>query len=212
MLSQEEFQRQYEAILCPGDPGRVNRYVQAVWIKYQIAHYLQPSRIVELGVRAGYSAWAFLQGCPAAAIVAYDNFAPGNQGSYGHERQLMGHAEWVMDKIGGHLHHADTQQLGTLIKADLYHVDADHRFGPAYNDIVLCMKSNPDGVIVVHDANHADVHTAVKVALGSGRWIWANIDSEWGDAVLSKVRQDWLDDVVSFNPDLVKSDVGKEST
>ncbi len=206
MLSQEEFQRQYETVLCPGDPARVNRYVKSVWIKYQIAHYLQPRRVVELGIRAGYSTWAMHAGCSSAGFIGYDSYAPGNQGEYGHEKELRQHAEGLYSRIGGTLIREDTQRLTRLPAADLYHVDAAHRFEAAYRDILLCLKSTASAVTVVHDSNAATVKQAIESVMQLQLLHLKHIASDWGDAVISWTKQSWLGKIVPFDESLVKDD------
>lgn len=207
MLSQEEFQQQYEAALCPGDPARVNRYVKSVWIKYQIAYYMQPQHIVELGVRAGYSTWAMHLGCSSAAFTGYDNYAPGNQDKYGHEEELRRHAEELYSHIGGTLIQEDTQTLERLPAADLYHVDAGHRFRAAYKDIITCLGSSASAVTVVHDADATAVKRAIASTVQSCRLLQLkHIASDWGDAVISYAEQPWVRDIVPFDEALVKDD------
>ena len=41
-------------------------------IKYQICKEVNPSKIAEIGVRAGYSAWTFLQASPDAEYIGFD--------------------------------------------------------------------------------------------------------------------------------------------
>jgi len=207
MLTQETFLHEYKSIICPGDPSKWRNYVKSVWIKYQIAHYLQPKRIVELGVRAGYSSWALWLGARDTSLVGYDNYAPGNQGTQGHEAEIQIHAQNLYGLFGGKLVYSSTQDMETLFVADLYHVDADHTLGGAYNDILLCMKSNPEGVIVVHDANADAVCKAIEMALGKdSTWMYYHIDTQWGDAVLSRIGQDWVDKITLFDQSLVEPD------
>ena len=200
LILREAFKKLYEAALCPGDPTEVQSYISAVWIKYQIAHYLQPSSIVELGVRAGYSSWAMRIGCPTAKITGIDSFVSGNQGSYGHEEQLKANAERLFKQIDATLVCADTQTLEAFPKAELYHVDADHNVKSAYNDITFCLRANPGAVVIVHDANHRDVIGAALQALQhfDFRMSIQRIDSHWGDAVIAKSPQKWVGSVIPF--------------
>ena len=59
---------------CAEDPLR---YLFPEWVpyyrtKWAIARYLQPARILEIGVRFGYSAQAFLHACPNASYLGID--------------------------------------------------------------------------------------------------------------------------------------------
>jgi len=209
-LTPHEFQALYENVKCPGDPSRFNHYVQSAWIKFQIARLLQPSNIVELGVRAGYSAWSLHHGWPIANIIAYDSYQSGYQGTQGHELELQVHAEELLERLGIELRIEDTQKLKSIPSAALYHVDADHTYEGCYKDIKLCMNSNDEAVIVVHDSNADAVHSAIKdvVTSANPRWFWDNISSHWGDAVISRRLEPWVDKVKPFPPKLVKSDPG----
>ena len=59
-----------ENIICPEDPTatkeRIQQYKEYYKIKYELCKKQNPKIIVEIGVRAGYSAWTFLQACPKA--------------------------------------------------------------------------------------------------------------------------------------------------
>ena len=78
-----EFDR---SIMCPKDPTatseRVKQYEAYYEVKYNIAKEVNPKVIAEIGVRAGYSAWAFLSACPDAKYHGFDaeNGTHGGQG------------------------------------------------------------------------------------------------------------------------------------
>jgi len=209
LLTQHRFQQLYEEILYKRDPGKTNRNVKSVWIKYQIAYYLQPKFIVELGVRAGYSAWALHLGCPTAKFLCYDNYAPGFQGDAGHEAAIPVHAKRLLGKLGIKLIIADTQKLKKLPIADFYHVDANHQPEPEYNDLMLCLRSNPAATIVAHDSKAAHVKMAINRARKACGFHTrcSYIDSHWGDSVISQRANPWVKKITSFNEALVKEDV-----
>ena len=205
LLSHKRFQELHKSILYPQDPGRVNRYVKSVWIKYQIAYYMQPASIVELGVRAGYSAWAMRLGCPQAQMTCYDNYAPN---IHVDGKAIHAHAKKLLKNIGAKLVIADTQTLSKLPLVDLYHVDADHRTEPERNDIMLCLRSNPKAVLVIHDAKAAHVGVAISQARKDckRKTCCEYIDSDWGDSIVSSEPQLWIDNIVPFDESLVKKD------
>ena len=56
-----------------GDPFRpTEEALQYYEVKHAIAKRLQPKSICEIGVRAGYSAYAFLSAAPAAEFLGID--------------------------------------------------------------------------------------------------------------------------------------------
>ncbi|MGA2037797.1 MAG: methyltransferase domain-containing protein [Bryobacteraceae bacterium] len=59
---------------CSDDPLRhlFDEWVPYYRGKWAIARYLQPARILEIGVRYGYSALAFLNACPSARYLGID--------------------------------------------------------------------------------------------------------------------------------------------
>lgn len=59
----------------PQDPlrARFDEWVPYYRLKWAIARVLQPSRILELGVRFGYSALAFLDAVPSASYIGIDS-------------------------------------------------------------------------------------------------------------------------------------------
>ena len=62
-------------IICPWDSNawdRLEEYRKYYQVKYDIISSIQPKKIVEIGVRAGYSAYYFLQAVPSAEYVGYD--------------------------------------------------------------------------------------------------------------------------------------------
>ncbi len=71
------------AVYRPGDRCAEalgwDRLMEIYRIKYQVARAVAPASILEIGVRAGYSAAAFLAACPRARYVGLDK----DDGSHG---------------------------------------------------------------------------------------------------------------------------------
>lgn len=59
---------------CPDDPLSYlfQKWVPYYRLKYAIARVLRPARILEIGVRYGYSALPFLNACPNTEYVGID--------------------------------------------------------------------------------------------------------------------------------------------
>jgi len=77
-------------ILCPLDrpslPHRETRLVDYYRAKRQLIKECEPERILEFGIRAGYSAWTFLTACPGATYVGVDNEQGERDPLFGHAR------------------------------------------------------------------------------------------------------------------------------
>ena len=72
----------FRASACPDDPlaHLFEEWVPYYRTKWAIAHVLRPKRILEIGVRFGYSARAFLDACPDASYLGIDINAETNGG------------------------------------------------------------------------------------------------------------------------------------
>jgi hypothetical protein len=119
----------------PGDPLR---YLFADWVpyyrmKWAIARVLQPRRILEVGVRFGYSAAAFLNACPDAEYLGIDNDSEefgGYKGAINWARRItrQSRAEYLL---------ADSQQLSEFPGGhyDLIHVDGQQDGAGSFRDL-----------------------------------------------------------------------------
>jgi 2-polyprenyl-3-methyl-5-hydroxy-6-metoxy-1,4-benzoquinol methylase len=108
---------------CPDDPFR---YLFDEWVpyyrgKWAIARYLQPKRILEIGVRYGYSAFAFLNACPSAQYTGIDLDADlygGTKGAidWARDHTRRHHTEFII---------ADSQKFDRFPGGDydLIHID-----------------------------------------------------------------------------------------
>jgi len=116
----------FRRVANPDDPLKYlfNEWVPYYRLKWAIVRVLQPRRILEIGVRFGYSAAAFLDACPGAAYLGIDNDSDtfgGQKGAIRWARHITQgtHAEYLI---------ADSQQLPELPGGpyDLIHVDGQH--------------------------------------------------------------------------------------
>jgi hypothetical protein len=123
----------------PSDPDRpteeFRRYYQ---VKYDIAARLQPRRIAEIGVRAGYSAFAFLCAVPQASYVGLDADLPVHGGIPG----FLGHARRILQGSDATFLHTNGRQLESLPgRFDLVHVDGDHSYLGCLHDLRLSARA-----------------------------------------------------------------------
>ena len=124
----------------PGDPLHYlfEEWVPYYRLKWAIARALQPRRILEIGVRFGYSAAAFLDACPDAVYLGIDNDSDtfgGQQGAIQWARQITrgARAEYMI---------ADSQQLETFPGGcyDLVHIDGQQDGAGSIADLRKALK------------------------------------------------------------------------
>lgn len=184
------------SIICPQDPTatpkRIAEYEKYYRVKYNLAHEHNPAVIVEIGVRAGYSAWAFLSACPKAKYHGFDaeNGSHGGQG---------GPWTWWAEKILKERNfefqiHADfdTQGVGSMpIAADFYHIDGDHTSAGVAHDLDICWQAANGGAVLVVD----DYDYIPEVKKGVDKWLsltpmakWRYLPSLRGEII---IRKDW---------------------
>lgn len=152
-----------ENIICPNDPSasveRVSQYKKYYKIKYDICKKQNPKHIAEIGVRAGYSAWSFLQACPEAKYTGFDanNGTHGGQG--GQNGSFFTWASRILVSYDFELLELNTQAVNTLniTDVDLFHVDGDHTAVGVQHDLDLAFASlSENGLILVDDITYLD--------------------------------------------------------
>jgi predicted O-methyltransferase YrrM len=121
--------------------------------------------IVEIGVRAGYSAHAFLSAIDnPQRYVGYDLFTPYMGWDRGKENvEMILHRDFPNISIS--LVQADTTKMSSidLHEVDLFHVDGDHSFNGCYMDMNIAWPTIAiKGVMIVDDYDHIpEVKSAV---------------------------------------------------
>ena len=142
--------------LHPNDRGYITGYIGYCYHKFCIARRYNPKTIIEIGVRAGYSAYAFLCAVPEASYYGFDaeNGTHGGEGGpyISWAKELLARFEKVVLEV------LDTQKVSDLdvSKADLIHVDGDHSQKGVEHDLELVLPYlEDDGVILVDDFDRA---------------------------------------------------------
>lgn len=131
--------------------------------KYEIAARYQPKVIVEIGVRWGYSAFAFLRAAPEAEYIGFDliNGEGGvPQDTFGHIRETFA-KHYPLAKLS--LNHENSQQRTWLPEADFYHIDGDHSTPGARHDMEMAWKAMKPGTVMLID--DYETHPPVRVAV-----------------------------------------------
>jgi len=158
-----------ENIIYPKDPTatstRIVEYKDYYKVKYEICKEQNPRRMAEIGVRAGYSAWTFLQACPNAKYIGIDanNGTHGGQG--GQDGSFFKWAEKILDGYDVELIEMDTRSVKALeiLDIDFFHVDGDHSTKGVYDDLSLAFETLTDnGMLLVDDITYIrEVYTGV---------------------------------------------------
>lgn len=140
--------------------------------KHDLAALLRPRRVLEIGVRAGYSAAAFLAGCPAATYLGLDADDTTEHGGW------PGAAAQAREMLGRHfpgrasVRVVNTTGLRELPGGDwdLIHVDGNHSFAGALHDLWLAARAGPHWILV-DDLDHCPpVAEACNEWLKTVRW------------------------------------------
>lgn len=199
-----EFTDKFSKIILPQDTaedwaasGMINYY----WNKYRFSALQNPRRIAEIGVRAGYSAWAFLLAAPTADYIGFDPYLPvhgGFDGSLAKDgkawaEQLIGvngTTRSIVVKRSDEVKHIDG-------RPDFVHVDGDHSHPGCASDMLLaCNSLAPGGLVLIDDYSMiTDVRHAVDefIQLNVGFKSAALIEDIRGQVLLfDSILPDWV--------------------
>lgn len=153
-----------ESIIFPKDPTatkkRIEEYKGYYKIKYDICKKQNPKKIVEIGVRAGYSAWTFLQACPEAKYIGIDANNGTHGGAGGEDGRYFEWTRNILSKYNFELIELDTQLVDIIVNiqdVDFFHVDGDHTTQGVQHDLDLAFNSiNDSGLILIDDITYLD--------------------------------------------------------
>lgn len=160
-----------EKIICPWDitasKKRIQQYREYYKIKFEIVREASPKRIIEIGIRAGYSAYFFLQACPKAMYYGFDadNGTHGGQGP-------KSYLPWAKKILDGYyfqlIYPFDTQQVSSLpVVGDFYHIDGDHSEIGVYHDLSMCFSGAISPATILID----DYDYLASVRSGVDKWL-----------------------------------------
>ncbi len=119
--------------------------------KYALSRLLQPQSLLEIGVRAAYSAFSFLTACPHVRYLGIDN----NSDTHGGFRGSLDHARRLLEPFSATVRELSSEELAQSWSADVpqfdvVHVDADHSEAGCRADLHLAERCR-SRVILVDD-------------------------------------------------------------
>lgn len=146
----------------------VDRPPPATWrscyeTKFALARLLQPRRMLEIGVRAGYSALVFLLAVPEASYLGIDANSEthgGFQGAIRHARRVLEpfHAEVREQSSAAY---AETlPPVADATRFDLIHIDGDHSLSGCSFDLRLARRIGGRHLLVDDYGAISDVRAA----------------------------------------------------
>lgn len=135
-----------KSVMCPQDTTldaeRFKLYGKLYDEKHAIIKSVKEVKdILEIGVRAGYSAWTFLQAFPEARYVGLDAHNGTHGGAGGETGVYEAWAKKILAEYNATLIRMDTQgetDISHLGKFDFIHIDGDHTADGVYHDLCLC--------------------------------------------------------------------------
>jgi len=186
----------------PNDEAFRNDYIVYICQKFFISRKYKPKRIIEIGVRAGYSAYGFLTAVPNAEYFGFD----AENGTHGGERGP--YMDWAKDILSifpnVKYKKIDTQTIDSLgeIKADFIHVDGDHSYQGVLHDLELVFNHHLDehGVILVDDIDRIpDVALGVKKFLNNHPNVkYKYLETFNGDVLIGDIADILFNDISIF--------------
>src|SRR5437762_4333916 len=118
-------------------PDRFEQWVQYYRPKWAIARHLRPASILEIGVRFGYSAAAFLHGSPKARYLGVDL----DTDDFGGVKGAIEWARKIVAPFQAEFLIADSQEMerfpGEIY--DLIHVDGQQEGDGTFHDMELAL-------------------------------------------------------------------------
>jgi hypothetical protein len=156
--------------------------------KREVARVIQPKVIVEIGVGCGIGGLAMMDGAPLDCIYeGIDN----NEADFPVTPRIVP-SQFVMSKMESRGHRCritilNSQEINSIPRADLIHVDGDHSREAARHDVALAWNSGA-AWILCDDARDsavcAGIFDALLTDLHRGSVEWAYFGDTWTGSIL----------------------------
>jgi len=156
------------------DTKRIAQYKEYYEIKFDICKRINPKKIAEIGVRAGYSAYYFLQASPKAKYYGFDANNGTHGGKGGEDGKYLNWAKNILSDNDVTVEVMDTQKIDkfNLKGIDLFHIDGDHTIEGAMHDMDMAKETlSEKGYMLVDDIDYVP---SVKEAVN--QWLKDNPD------------------------------------
>lgn len=153
----------------PADPLRhlFDEWVDYYKVKWAIAKAINPQRILEVGVRYGYSARAFLEACPDAQFVGLD----ADIDTFGGSQGALGWAEENLKASGFNvsLFSVNSQSLSAFPGGyyDLIHIDGQQDGNGTYRDLDLAVTQSRYILVDGYQWSRENFYSV-------NEWLWLN--------------------------------------
>lgn len=159
--------------------------VEYACFKFAVAKVLTPNEIVEIGVRGGISACAFLSARPFATYLGIDNDA--DSASTGIDFSTIARRSFMELDVRASIKHADSQSLDSIPQCDLAHIDGDHSFESVRHDVTIAWRSGASWILcddTDDSAVAAGIFHALRFDLNRGGVEWAHFPAWTGNILI----------------------------
>jgi len=159
-------------------------------LKYAVAKILEPKKIIEIGVRTGISAMAFLSAVPDAHFLGIDSELDSKADNI--DYLSVAKKAFEKENLDTSIVVADSADIYDLpFTPDLVHIDGNHSRGGAGHDTRLALSSGAPWILV-DDGEEESVAAGVLDGLCSCSWdkhiSIVRFDECWGDSILIQSR------------------------
>jgi len=156
----EGFLQELRACFLPQDLCHWSEWRPYYAALFRLARELAPHSICEIGVRAGYSALAFLSASPGATVLGIDaDMDDASKGYCNHAKQILADRDFRLVVANSH-------DLTELPPADLVYVDGEHLRATCLRDLVLASRAS-NRILVDDHGQSGEVRAACEVFLAS---------------------------------------------
>jgi Glycosyltransferase family 9 (heptosyltransferase)/Methyltransferase domain len=175
----------FASIILDRDRWRIPCWQTVYAALWRTVKDLAPRRIVEIGTRAGYSAWTMLNACPDASAIGIDADFDGDIAvTHGGFKGACEYARRILPADRFELLIADSQKLDSIPDCDLAYIDGDHSDVGCLSDLQLAARSAK--AMLVDDTQFDGVRLAIEKFTSESGWRHRYIASDTGLALIQR--------------------------